>query len=71
MGMWAACQPVGNIFGNLLTGIVLPYGYEVSKEERCFQFLYRMNNLKLYFFELTCYFHTRSKYFFDKFAVPS
>ncbi|GMT10144.1 hypothetical protein PFISCL1PPCAC_1441, partial [Pristionchus fissidentatus] len=28
MGVWAACQPVGNILGSILTGIVLPYGYE-------------------------------------------
>ncbi|GMS79923.1 hypothetical protein PENTCL1PPCAC_2098, partial [Pristionchus entomophagus] len=28
MGLWAACQPVGNIFGSILTGIVLPFGYE-------------------------------------------
>ncbi|GMS80893.1 hypothetical protein PENTCL1PPCAC_3068 [Pristionchus entomophagus] len=28
MSLWAACQPVGNIFGSILTGAVLPLGYE-------------------------------------------
>ncbi|CAI4222629.1 unnamed protein product [Auanema sp. JU1783] len=30
MGVWAACQPVGNIFGSMLTAVVLPFGYEYT-----------------------------------------
>ncbi|CAB3397823.1 unnamed protein product [Caenorhabditis bovis] len=30
MGVWAACQPVGNIFGSMFTAFVLPLGYEYT-----------------------------------------
>ncbi|CAI2352923.1 unnamed protein product [Caenorhabditis sp. 36 PRJEB53466] len=30
MGVWAACQPVGNIFGSIFTALVLPLGYEYT-----------------------------------------
>ncbi|EGT35886.1 hypothetical protein CAEBREN_08437 [Caenorhabditis brenneri] len=30
MGVWAACQPVGNIFGSIFTAMVLPLGYEYT-----------------------------------------
>ncbi|CAI5453761.1 unnamed protein product [Caenorhabditis angaria] len=30
MGAWAACQPVGNIFGSIFTALVLPMGYEYT-----------------------------------------
>uniref|UniRef100_F1KWG4 Sugar phosphate exchanger 3 n=1 Tax=Ascaris suum TaxID=6253 RepID=F1KWG4_ASCSU len=30
MGLWAACQPVGNIMGSLLIALVLPFGYEYT-----------------------------------------
>uniref|UniRef100_A0A915B2H0 Major facilitator superfamily (MFS) profile domain-containing protein n=1 Tax=Parascaris univalens TaxID=6257 RepID=A0A915B2H0_PARUN len=30
MGLWAACQPVGNIMGSLLIALVLPLGYEYT-----------------------------------------
>jgi OPA family glycerol-3-phosphate transporter-like MFS transporter 3 len=28
MGAWASCQPVGNIFGALVIGFVIPWGYQ-------------------------------------------
>ncbi|CAD6193484.1 unnamed protein product [Caenorhabditis auriculariae] len=30
MGVWASCQPVGNIFGSMFTAIFLPFGYEYT-----------------------------------------
>jgi OPA family glycerol-3-phosphate transporter-like MFS transporter 3 len=30
MGLWAACQPVGNIVGAIVVSLIQPYGYEVS-----------------------------------------
>ncbi|VDM41398.1 unnamed protein product [Toxocara canis] len=30
MGLWAACQPIGNIIGSLLIAVVLPFGYEYT-----------------------------------------
>ncbi|CAJ0585976.1 unnamed protein product, partial [Mesorhabditis spiculigera] len=30
MGIWAACQPVGNIVGSIATAAVLPIGYEYT-----------------------------------------
>ncbi|CAB07662.1 Major facilitator superfamily (MFS) profile domain-containing protein [Caenorhabditis elegans] len=30
MGVWAACQPVGNIFGSIFTAMVLPLGYQYT-----------------------------------------
>uniref|UniRef100_A0A1I7RNS3 MFS domain-containing protein n=1 Tax=Bursaphelenchus xylophilus TaxID=6326 RepID=A0A1I7RNS3_BURXY len=30
MGLWAACQPVGNIMGALIVSLVLPWGYEMT-----------------------------------------
>ncbi|KAK6016876.1 transporter, major facilitator family protein [Ostertagia ostertagi] len=28
MGVWASCQPLGNVFGSFFTSWVLPFGYE-------------------------------------------
>ncbi|KAK5974118.1 MFS domain-containing protein [Trichostrongylus colubriformis] len=28
MGVWASCQPLGNVFGSYFTSWVLPFGYE-------------------------------------------
>ncbi|KAI6190289.1 MFS domain-containing protein [Aphelenchoides bicaudatus] len=30
MGLWAACQPVGNIIGAVIVSLVQPYGYELT-----------------------------------------
>ncbi|KAJ1365516.1 hypothetical protein KIN20_025876 [Parelaphostrongylus tenuis] len=30
MGIWASCQPLGNVFGSFLTAWILPYGYEYT-----------------------------------------
>jgi sugar phosphate permease len=29
MGLWAACQPVGNIIGAIIISLILPMGYQV------------------------------------------
>ncbi|VDM58480.1 unnamed protein product, partial [Angiostrongylus costaricensis] len=29
MGIWASCQPLGNVFGSFFTAWILPHGYEV------------------------------------------
>ncbi|CAJ0954696.1 unnamed protein product, partial [Mesorhabditis belari] len=30
MGIWAACQPLGNIVGSIFTAFILPFGYEYT-----------------------------------------
>lgn len=30
MGLWAACQPAGNIVGAILVSVVLPLGYQYT-----------------------------------------
>lgn len=32
MGLWAACQPVGNIIGAIVVSLIQPYGYEVINQ---------------------------------------
>ncbi|KHJ82787.1 hypothetical protein OESDEN_17518 [Oesophagostomum dentatum] len=30
MGMWASCQPLGNVFGSYFVAIILPLGYQYT-----------------------------------------